>query len=81
MQFPRQSTSTRLCELSHAAGIAEACPGPECAYWEDGQGCILGGLRPELGKNPELVSLLMGIREQLGPPPLRHTIGLPGLDP
>jgi hypothetical protein len=80
MLFPHQPSSTSRCELSHAAGLSEGCPGLECTYWDDGHGCILGGLRPELGKHPDLVSLLMGIREQLRPPALQHTIGLPGLD-
>ena len=78
MLFPLLPMKTQPCELAHAAGLDEPCPGQTCAFWEDERGCVLGGVRPELATNPELVSLLIGIREQLAPRPLEHTPGLPG---
>jgi hypothetical protein len=77
----QQPTSTQRCELAHAAGLDEVCPGQTCAFWEDGRGCVLGGLKPELARNPSLVALLIGLREQLGPRPIEHAQGFPASTP
>lgn len=53
-----------LCQLQYAASRVEACPGPVCAFWLDGQ-CVVGGLRSDLDSNPELVSLLLDVRSQV----------------
>ena len=80
MSRPRQPIEELRCELAAAVGLAESCPGAACAFWDMSEGCTLGGLRPELGKNPELARLLHGLREQLGHAAKPLPFALPGLD-
>lgn len=53
------------CQLQYAAGRVEECPGEECPYWE-GDGCLITGLRLDLGENPDLTNLLLKLRAELG---------------
>ncbi len=68
------------CELSHAVGLHEDCPGRACPFWDVADGCILGGVRPELAQNPELTYLLLGLRDRLGDMPRTHPVALVGGD-
>ena len=66
------------CHLLAAVDILEACPGKQCPFYEDS--CLLGGLRSDLGSNPELVQLLLGLRQKLEVEP-RPLLALePGFD-
>lgn len=77
-----QPELTVRCELAHAAGLEdEACPGPACAYWDEPGGCALASLRADLGGNPELTHMLLGLRERLGGSAQAHPAALPGVDP
>jgi hypothetical protein len=80
MNRPRQPIEELHCELAAAVGLAESCPGAPCAFWEGTEGCALGGLRPEFGKNPELARLLHGLRAQLGHAVRPLPVALPGMD-
>jgi hypothetical protein len=75
-----ESPALHRCELAHAAGLEETCPGESCALFELGAGCVIGGLRPELAGNPELVSVLLALRERLGSSSCQHPLSLPGMD-
>ena len=75
-----ESTAWHTCELAHAAGLEETCPGESCGLFEVGAGCVIGGLRPELARNPELVSVLLALRERLGASSSQHPLSLPGMD-
>jgi hypothetical protein len=74
------STLTLRCELANAVGTEEPCPGASCALWY-ADGCVLGGLRPELAKNRSLAYLLLGLREQLERAKPARLVALPGMDP
>jgi hypothetical protein len=67
------------CELAHAAGVEEPCPGPACPLWDTADGCVLGGLRSDFGSNPDLVYLLLGMRDQFHADH-GHAVPLPGLE-
>jgi hypothetical protein len=66
MNHPGQPVVELRCELVHAAGVEEPCPGPPCAFWDAAHGCVVAGLRPEFGANSALVHLLLGLRDALG---------------
>jgi hypothetical protein len=57
-----------LCALHLAAGRREACPGPDCAFWEAGgavvePACGFERVRLELEGRPAVARWLLGIRE------------------
>ena len=54
----------KLCDLHTAAGRIELCPGERCAFW-DRESCVVAGLKPDLSRNPELLHLLLGLRNRV----------------
>jgi hypothetical protein len=52
------------CHLEHAAGRDKPCPGDTCPFWTDDR-CVIAPLKADLGHNPELVELLLGLRGTL----------------
>ena len=69
------------CELSHAAGREEQCPGGQCPFWGEDR-CAIAGLRPDLQGNPGLVELLLDLRADLAgqePRSIFRLIHPPGL--
>ena len=66
------------CHLLAAVDILEPCPGKQCPFYEDS--CLLVGLRSDLGSNPELVQLLLGLRQKLELEPRPFLAREPGFD-
>ena len=58
----------RLCDIDRALGSAFECPREQCALWSE-HGCVVTGLRADLGSTPGLAELLLGLRERLGDRP------------
>lgn len=59
-----------LCALHLALGRREECPGPACAFWEEGgaivePGCVFERITLELEARPELAKWLLGMRSSL----------------
>jgi hypothetical protein len=59
-----------LCALHLALGEREACPGPACAFWEEGgavvdSGCSFDRVRLEFYARPHLARWLLGVRRSL----------------
>jgi hypothetical protein len=53
------------CQLEATAGYSVDCPGDPCPFWNE-RACVIAGLRADLGSSPDLVRLLMRIRDDLG---------------
>jgi hypothetical protein len=66
------------CHLLAAVDILEPCPGKQCPFYEES--CLLAGLRSDLTSNPELVQLLLGLREKLEVEPRPFLAREPGFD-
>jgi hypothetical protein len=59
-----------LCALHLALGEREACPGPACAFWDEGgavveSGCSFDRVRLEFYARPDLARWLLGVRRSL----------------
>lgn len=70
-----------VCELSHAAGRVEDCPGARCPFWADAR-CAIAGLRSDFERNPALVEVLLDLRADLAgqePRSMFRLIHPPGL--
>lgn len=67
------------CDLEAALGRTAACTGSECSLWDDG--CVVAGLRSDLGRRPDLAQLLLALRERLDAerPSRVHAMLPPGL--
>jgi hypothetical protein len=65
----------RDCQIQHALGRVEPCPGEPCPFWLD-EACVVAGLRADLGTTPGLPGLLLRIRDELGAGRGEH-FGLP----
>jgi hypothetical protein len=53
------------CYLEALVGRRAACPGAACAFWHEGDGCVLEGARPELGGRRDVAALLISVRDRL----------------
>jgi hypothetical protein len=53
------------CYLEALVGRRAACPGPECAFWHDRDGCVLDAARPELAGRRDVAALLLSVRDRL----------------
>jgi hypothetical protein len=51
------------CDLEAALGRSVTCTEAECSLWDGG--CVVGGLRSDLGPRPDLARLLLALRERL----------------
>jgi hypothetical protein len=59
--------SPKLCNLREAVGERELCPGPECAFWEDGgsiieAGCEIERLSIPVDRHRDLARHLLDLR-------------------
>ncbi len=59
-----------LCTLHLATGRHEECPGPACAFWEEGgavvdSGCVFERVRLELDARPDVAQWMLDIRRGL----------------
>ena len=57
--------SPKLCSLRAVIGERELCPGAECAYWEDGDGCTVERLELAALGHEELARHLLALRARL----------------
>jgi hypothetical protein len=53
-----------LCDLHFATGAKEACPGSDCAFWEE-DGCVFERVKFEFDDRPDVARWLLGIRREL----------------
>jgi hypothetical protein len=58
------------CALHLATGNSEECPGPACAFWEEGgavvqSGCALERVRLEFDARPDVARWLLKLRYDL----------------
>jgi hypothetical protein len=68
--YPGTSDEQGLCALELASGRSERCHGERCPFWEPSgavirPGCALQRLGLDLTHRRELVSALLGAREEL----------------
>jgi hypothetical protein len=70
----------RLCHLQGAAGRVEVCPEAGCPFWDQGA-CVIAGLRPDFEHDPELVQMLLSLRDRLARPEQREWAPLRLLPP
>ena len=66
------------CHLLAAVDILEPCPGEQCPFFEES--CQLVGLRKDFETSPELVQVLLGLREKLETEPRPILTREPGFD-
>ena len=57
--------SPKLCSLHAVLGERELCPGAECAFWEDGDGCTVERLELTDLRHEGLARHLLELRAQL----------------
>ena len=57
--------SPKECSLRLVLGERERCPGPGCAYWEDGGGCAIERLELTGLGHRDLARHLLELRERL----------------
>jgi hypothetical protein len=57
--------TAKQCSLREAIGEHELCPGPECAFWEEPDGCLVERLEIVHLGHDELLRHLLQLRLRL----------------
>jgi hypothetical protein len=60
---------TRTCHLETLVGREALCTGEACGFWQTERGCVLEGAAAELAGRPEVVLLLLEVRDRLAAGP------------
>ena len=71
----------RFCQLTHAVGRSERCPGEDCPFWANGY-CVVSPLWADFAGDRHLAELLLDARAKLARSSPRRTFRLfhpPGL--
>lgn len=66
------------CHLLAAVDIAEPCPGEQCPFWDET--CLLSDVRDQFEASPQLVQVMLGVREKLEDGPRPYVFLPPGFD-
>jgi len=56
---------TQICHLEALVGREARCTGNACGFWQSKRGCVLEGSQAELAGRPEVVLLLLEVRDRL----------------
>ena len=56
---------TQTCHLEALVGREARCTGEACGFWQAERGCVLEGSQAELSGRPEVVLLLLEVRDRL----------------